>query len=209
MAIYNVNTSPKLKRGYTLDDLEGNEEFQDISERFLSSLGEQSDDVFEYLRDSDFNLFQGMQRAMDSGNFSQQQKEDYKYLRSTFDRADMGSFKQYVELFKDATVDIATDPTAIAAMLLTPVTGGTSFAARQAVATGANKGLKNIALSKQGLTPAQSIGFTSAEVGAWTGLDNHFRQQTEVNTNMRKLYSNPELAGSAAIGALTGGVLGG
>ena len=209
MAIYNVNTSPKLKRGYTLDDLEGNEEFQNISERFLSSLGEQSDDVFEYLRDSDFNLFQGMQRAMDSGNFSQQQKEDYKYLRSTFDRADMGSFKQYVELFKDATVDIATDPTAIAAMLLTPVTGGTSFAARQAVATGANKGLKNIALSKQGLTPAQSIGFTSAEVGAWTGLDNHFRQQTEVNTNMRKLYSNPELAGSAAIGALTGGVLGG
>ena len=75
MAIYNVNTSPKLKRGYTLDDLEGNEEFQNISERFLSSLGEQSDDVFEYLRDSDFNLFQGMQRAMDSGNFSQQQKE--------------------------------------------------------------------------------------------------------------------------------------
>ncbi len=209
MAIYNVSTSSKLKRGYTLDDLENNEEFQDISERFLSSIGEQSNDVFEYLRDSDFNLFQGMQRAMDSDKFSQQQKQDYKYLRSTFDRADMGSLKQYTELLKDATIDIATDPTAIAAMLLTPVTGGTSLASRQAIATGANKGLKNIALSQKGFTPAQTIGFTSAEVGTWTGLDNHFRQQTEVNTNMRKLYSNPELVGSAAIGALTGGIFGG
>ena len=98
MTIYNVSTSPKLRRGYTLDDLENNEEFQDISERFLSSIGEQSDDVFEYLRDSDFNLFQGMQRAMDSGKFTEQQKQDYKYLRSTFDKADMGSFKQYVEI---------------------------------------------------------------------------------------------------------------
>ena len=209
MTIYNVSTSPKLRRGYTLDDLENNEEFQDISERFLSSIGEQSDDVFEYLRDSDFNLFQGMQRAMDSGKFTEQQKQDYKYLRSTFDKADMGSLKQYVELFKDASVDIATDPTAIAAMLLTPVTGGTSVGARQAIATGANKGLKNIALGKKGITPLQTAGITAAEVGAWTGLDNHFRQQTEINTNMRKLYSNPELAGSAAIGALTGGIFGG
>jgi hypothetical protein len=209
MTIYNVSTSPKLRRGYTLDDLENNEEFQDISERFLSSIGEQSDDVFEYLRDSDFNLFQGMQRAMDSGKFTEQQKQDYKYLRSTFDKADMGSLKQYVELFKDATIDIATDPTAIAAMLLTPVTGGTSLGARQAIATGTNKGLKNIALGKKGITPLQTAGLTAAEVGAWTGLDNHFRQQTELNTNMRKLYSNPELAGSAAIGALTGGIFGG
>ena len=209
MTIYNVSTSPKLRRGYTLDDLENNEEFQDISERFLSSIGEQSDDVFEYLRDSDFNLFQGMQRAMDSGKFTEQQKQDYKYLRSTFDKADMGSLKQYVELLKDASVDIATDPTAIAAMLLTPVTGGTSVGARQAIATGANKGLKNIALGKKGITPLQTAGITAAEVGAWTGLDNHFRQQTEINTNMRKLYSNPELAGSAAIGALTGGIFGG
>ena len=197
----------RLLRGYTLDDLEANEEFQQISERFLSSIGEKSDDVFEYLRDADFNLFSGMQRAMDSKDFTEQQKKDYKYLRSRFDRADMGSFKQYAELIKDAAVDISTDPTAIAAMLLTPVTGGTSLAARQAGAVGIKNGIKNISKSK--FTPAQSTAITSAEVGAWTGLDNHFRQNTEVNTDMRKLYSNTELAGSTAIGALTGGIFGG
>tara|TARA_R100001460_G_scaffold62843_1_gene103056 strand:+ start:4730 stop:10717 length:5988 start_codon:yes stop_codon:yes gene_type:complete len=210
MAILNFKSSSPssvLRRGYTLDDLENNEQFQEISERFLTSVGEQSDDIFEYLRDSDFNLYNGMQRAMESGNFNEQQKQDYKYLRSTFDKADMGSLRQYAELIKDSTIDIATDPTLLAAMLLTPVSGGTSLVARQALATGANQGLKNIAKSK--ITPLQSTGLFALEGATWQGLDNHFRQQTEVNTNLRKLYSNPELVSSAAIGALTGGIFGG
>ena len=210
MAILNFKSnspSSVLRRGYTLDDLENNEQFQEISERFLSSVGEKSDDIFEYLRDSDFNLYNGMQRAMESGNFNEQQKQDYRYLRSTFDKADMGSLKQYAELIKDSTIDIATDPTLLAAILLTPVSGGTSLLARQALATGANQGLKNIAKSK--ITPLQSTGLFALEGATWQGFDNHFRQQTEVNTNLRKMYSNPELVGSAAIGALTGGIFGG
>ena len=145
-----------------------------------------------------------MQRAMESGKFTEQQKKDYRFLRNRFDKADMGSFRQYAELAKDAVVDIATDPTAIAATLLTPVTGGSSLASRAVLAKGATEGLKNISKSAK-----RSVGFTAAEVGAWTGLENHFRQNTELNTDMRKLYSNSELAGSAAIGALTGGLVGG
>jgi hypothetical protein len=202
----------RLLQGYTLDDLEQNDEFQKVSERFLESIGENSDDVFEYLRDADFNLFQGMQRASDSGKFTKQQKKDYRYLRNRFDNADMGSFKQYAELIKDATIDIATDPTAIAAAFLTPITGGTSLAARQGIATAGLKGAKAIAknnledLGKSQIRKASLI--TGAEVGTWTGLDNHFRQNTELNTDIRRLYSNTELAGSAAIGALTGGLVG-
>ena len=79
------STSSRLGRNYTLDDLEDNEEFQEVSERFLTSVGENSNDVFEYLRDSDFNLFSGMQRAIESGKFTDQQKEDYRYLRKRFD----------------------------------------------------------------------------------------------------------------------------
>ena len=45
-----------FSKSYTLDDLEKDDEFQKTSERFLESVGEKSDDVFEYLRDSDFNL---------------------------------------------------------------------------------------------------------------------------------------------------------
>ncbi len=53
-------------KSYSLDDLEKDEKFQEVSERFLESVGEKSDDVFEYLRDSDFNLFSGMNRAIQS-----------------------------------------------------------------------------------------------------------------------------------------------
>ena len=49
-----VNRNLKLKE--TLDTLEQDNEFQKRSERFLTSVGENSDDIFEYLRDSDYNL---------------------------------------------------------------------------------------------------------------------------------------------------------
>ena len=201
-----------FSNSYTLDDLEKDDEFQKTSERFLESVGEKSDDVFEYLRDSDFNLFSGMNRAMQSGKFDEQQKKDYAYLRSKFDNADMGSFKQYAELIKDATLDIVTDPTAITAALLTPVTGGTSLAARQGITTAALQGSKAIAKNKlQDVGKKQirkATAITGAEVGAWTGLDNHFRQNTEINVGLRKLYSTPELVGSAALGTITGGIFG-
>ena len=216
MALYNytgtVTYGDLAKKSYTLDDLEKDDEFQKTSERFLESVGEKSDDVFEYLRDSDFNLFSGMNRAMQSGKFDEQQKKDYAYLRSKFDNADMGSFKQYAELIKDATLDIVTDPTAITAALLTPVTGGTSLAARQGITTAALQGSKAIAKNKlQDVGKKQirkATAITGAEVGAWTGLDNHFRQNTEINVGLRKLYSTPELVGSAALGTITGGVFG-
>jgi hypothetical protein len=133
---------PMGKLKYTLDDLEKDEKFQEIAERFLESVGENSDDIFEYLRDSDFNLVSGMSRAMQSGKFTDQQKQDYAYLRRTFDKADMGSMKQYAELIKDGAIDMVSDPFTIAAALAAPFTGGTSLAARQGLATVALQGSK-------------------------------------------------------------------
>ena len=122
----NQNNFEALPYKYTLDDLENDEQFQIVAERFLTSIGENSDDVFEYLRDADFNLFSGFKRMSETKNFTEQQKEDYAYLRRTFDGADMGSLKQYVELVKDAGIDFLRDPTMLASVLLTPVTRGTS-----------------------------------------------------------------------------------
>jgi len=208
----NQNNFEALPYKYTLDDLEKDEQFQIVSERFLTSIGEQSDDVFEYLRDSDFNLFSGFKRMSETNNFSEQQKEDYAYLRRTFDGADMGSLKQYVELIKDAGIDMVRDPTMLASVLLTPVTGGTSLAARMTAATAAKAGLK--ALAKSAAKPSKitakgSTGYFAAEAGTWSGTHNHFKQQAELNTNMRTFYSNPELVGSTVLGTLTGGLFGG
>jgi len=203
----------------TLDDLEKDEKFLEVSERFLESVGEKSDDVFEYLRDSDFNLASGMSRAMQSGKFTEQQKKDYAYLRSEFDNADLGSLKQFAGLVKDAGIDIITDPTLIVAAFAAPFTGGTSLAARQGLATTGLQVAKNFvgptqlaagALKSQGTqTVKKAATVAGVEAGAWLGLDNHFRQTTELNTDLRKLYSTPELVGSTALGVLTGGLVGG
>jgi len=214
--------SRSFGRKKTLDDLEKDEKFLETSERFLASVGENSDDIFEYLRDSDFNLYSGMRRAMQSGNFTEQQKKDYAYLRNEFDNADLGSLKQFAGLIGDAGIDIATDPTVIVAALAAPFTGGTSLATRTGIAATGLKTAKNFigppvppslatgALKTEGKKSVKkAAAVTGAEVGAWLGLDNHFRQSTELNTNLRKMYSTPELAGSIALGALTGGLIGG
>ena len=222
-----LNDNLTIGSGYTgrkktLDELEKDEQFLEVSERFLQSVGENSDDVFEYLRDSDFNLYSGMRRAAQSANFTDQQKQDYNYLRKEFDNADLGSLKQFFGLVKDAAIDITTDPTAIVAALATPLTGGASLATRTGLGTTALQVSKNFVgptipeaiikgkLKEEGKKAVKKAALvTGAEVGAWTGLDNHFRQTTELNTGIRKLYSTPELAGTAALGTLTGGLLGG
>jgi len=208
---YNTGQST-LGINYTLDDLENNEKFQEVSERFMTSIGERNDDVFEYFRDADFNLVKGLKRMSDTGGFTTTQKQDYKYLRETFDGADMGSMKQYFGLIKDAGIDMISDPTLLASILFTPVSGGTSFATRLASGKAAQKALKglvkvNTAPSK--ITAGQSTAFVAGEGAAWTGTENYFRQNAEINTKMRKAFSAPELAETTAIGLLTGGVFGG
>ena len=154
-----LGISSRLGMNYTLDDLENNEQFQEISERFLTSIGEQSDDIFEYFRDADFNLAKGLKRMVDTGNFTEQQKQDYAYLRSTFDGADMGSMKQYLGLIKDAGIDMISDPTLLGAVLFTPVSGGTSLATRLASSKAAQQALKGIAkinTAPSKITPAKA-----------------------------------------------------
>lgn len=94
---------------YTLDDLEQDKEFQLRSERFMESIKD-DEDIFEYLRDSDFSLSSAFVRSGQVKGWSDQAKEDYNYLRQTFDNADIGSTKQYMQLAKDLTVDLVADP---------------------------------------------------------------------------------------------------
>ena len=89
-----------IGREYDLNDLEVDTEFQTRANRFLSSIGEEDGDIFEYMRDADFNLVSAMKRYSDSGKFTDQQKEDYNYLRTVFDGAKVGSADQIFRLIK-------------------------------------------------------------------------------------------------------------
>lgn len=213
---------------YDLNDLDADEEFQQRAERFLGSVGE-SDDIYEYLRDSDWNLYKAGKQMFDSNKFTDEQKQDYAYLRKTFDGASLGSTSQFLELIKDASIDMVTDPTLIAALLTTPITGGTSLASRTLLGKGTQESLKLLgkanskALTRKELVEATQSGalkragdsaknvamtVSAVEAGGWMGMHNHATQNTQINTGLRKAYSSSELAGSTVLGTLTGGVVG-
>lgn len=118
-----IQTTRTLTEGYDIDDLEDDEEFQQTSRRFLTSVG--SDDrIFEYLRDSDYRLTSAIHRLSQSRSWTDQQKRDYQYLRSTFDNASIGGFKNVLGAIKDMGIDAATDPVNLAALPFIVSSGG-------------------------------------------------------------------------------------
>ena len=82
---------PKVKK-YTLTDLRNDSEFNEITERFLSSIGQGDSvgDLFGYFRGADYNLWDGMSSYADSKKFTEQQKKDYQYIRNKFENASIG-----------------------------------------------------------------------------------------------------------------------
>ena len=68
------------KQKYSLTDLRKDEEFNKVTERFLTSLGEGETvgDLFGYFRGADYNLADATKMVFDSGKFTNQQKTDYQ-----------------------------------------------------------------------------------------------------------------------------------
>ena len=142
-------TAPRgtVQHRYTLKDLRNDEEFQKKSERFLTSLGERGtvEDMFEYFRGTDFNIWDAGKLALQSNKFTDEQKQDYNYLRNKFDNADLGSFWEGAKAAADIGWEVVTDPTMFASLFFVPWTGGASAAARVSAQVAARAGLKKLA----------------------------------------------------------------
>jgi len=96
------------KPSYTLTDLRNDDEFTVRSERYLKSLGEGDnvEDMFQYFRGSDLNLYDTHKVYRQSKEFTDEQKDDYIYLKNKFDNARVGGFKEKLQLGVDATQEL-------------------------------------------------------------------------------------------------------
>ena len=65
----------------TLTELKKDPEFAQRASRFLDGVGS-NDNIFEYLRDSDYSLSAAAVRSFQTGNWTEDQKEDYLYLQN-------------------------------------------------------------------------------------------------------------------------------
>ena len=68
-------SSPTNKR--SLSELGQDDEFSKRALRFLEGVGS-NDNIFEYLRDSDYSLSSAFTRSFQSDNWTEEQKEDYR-----------------------------------------------------------------------------------------------------------------------------------
>ena len=189
----------------TLDTLENDEEYVKTAERFLKSINEGGtvDDLYEYFRDADWNLAKGAYRAFQElPNLSQQQKDDYAYLKNRFDNADVGGLKQYVKAAGDIGIDMITDPTLLLSSLLAPITGGMSLGARAALGKTAQLGLKQVGKS---FVQDKPLTQSMKKMGLMNVKGGTKKARTE-RVKAIKDYYNSEVKKNAIIGATEGAV---
>ena len=211
----------KPVKTFTLQNLRDDEEFNDVSERFLTSLGEGEtpDDLFNYFRGADFNLGDAFSVYRQSKNFTDQQKQDYAYLRNRFDNANIGGLWERTKVGGDIAQEIISDPVTLLSALFVPFTGGASGAARLAAGKAVQSGLKKLANKeiaegfakgvakipgqklKQPLSKKQTATILGAEGFLYGGTDDFVRQSTEVQTGQR---DNINIGQTASIAAITG-----
>lgn len=206
--------TPTTLEKYSLKDLKKSNTFNTTAARFLTSVGRNSENIFEYLRDTDASPLSAITRSFEIGDWSSQDVQDYNYLRQTFDNAEVGGFQERLGLVKDYAIDIFTDPISILAGIFAVPTRGTSLKAQTAARGLVQKGLKK--LSAEAKSEFRKEGFkTGLYRGAPAfavegGLYDYFNQTSDIKLgvdyddkiNWDSLLANAAFSGVAG-GALT------
>jgi hypothetical protein len=206
----------------TVTMLDNNEDFQNDVEKLSTYFGSNqgvlaslftgnavNPDYREFLRDGDWRLTSVIDRAIAMKDAPEEVKEAYRRVRNLWDDAKLDGYGQYLEAIKDGTIDAVTDPFTLVSMLTVPLTGGGTAAAatlaKEGVKRKAMQTLSNIALSRTAGTGAIGGGISGA---AWSGVDDFYRQQTELSAGMIDEFSNARLATAIGVGGTVGVGLG-
>jgi len=203
----NPYQSPSGKMSLT--ELKKDPEFAERAARFLEGVGS-NDHIFEYLRDSDYSLSAAAVRSFEVGDWTEEQKQDYAYLRERFNNAEIGNWKERFGMIKDIGVDIVTDPFNILAAIFAIPSGGTSFATRTALGTTAQQAMKQYTKAELKKKAVKDTAlFTAAEGAAWGGLHNYFLQDIDMDLGLQDDIDLTNIGVTTLLGGAIGGTLGG
>jgi hypothetical protein len=212
----------RKQKEYTLEDLRNDDEFVKRAERFLESVneGESVADLYQYFRGADFKLKDTFKVASQAKTFTDEQKQDYAYLRTKFDNANVGGFREQAQLGIDATQELLSDPLNWASALLIPWTGGTSVlgrlaggeaakqALKEATKVGLRQSLGKVVLNAPGqvlkgpLSTKQILAIASTEGMLYAGTNNYVNQSIDLSAGRRDERSYLETATAGGIGAV-------
>jgi len=205
-SIYNT------KKKKSLTELYEDEEFSTRSERFLEGVGS-NDNIFEYLRDSEYSLSSAMVRSFQTGKWTDEQKEDYVYLKNEFNNTELKGFKEHFGLVKDIVGDVVLDPLNILAAMFAIPSGGVTAGGRAAIGKALQQSTKafteaNLKKDIIKKTGKEYALYGSAEGFGWGGLHNYFMQDMNVDLGLVDKIDLSQTAASGLIGGVAGGLLG-
>ena len=197
----------------SLTQLANDPEFAVRAERFLDGIGS-NENIFEYLRDADYSLGSAVVRSFQTGKWSEDQKEDYVYLRDAFNNSELRGFKEKFGMVKDITGDILLDPLNILTGIFAIPSGGATVAGRAAIGEAARQGVKRLTKAKlqDAITKetAKSYGLYGAAEGmAWGGVHNYFMQDMDIDLGLGQDIDYGQVLAMAGIGAGFGAGVGG
>lgn len=200
-----------VKKGkYTVADLRGDKEFMNRANNFMLGLG-RNEDIFEYLRDSEYSLSSAIQRSFEVGNWTTEQKQDYNYLRDVFRNAELKTVQERLTAAKDIGIDIIADPLNLVSVLFAIPSFGSSVAIKETATQLAKQGINKYTTSQ--LTRAAMEGakrpaiYGAAEGVAWAGPYEYFSQSMDVDLGLRDDVDWNTVAGMSAVGGIAGGLV--
>ena len=213
------------QRKITLTQLKNDEQFSEVSERFMESINS-NENIYEYLRDANFSLSAAATRAAQMKRWDEQTIQDYTYLRQRFDNAEIGNFRERLGLIKDLGGDILLDPLNWLTALFALPSGGSSLGlnigSRAVLQAALKKGTEKIikegsrrytkAAAEQEVKKEAAKRFAllgATEGAAWTGLHDYFMQDIDITLGLQDDIQVDRILKSTAIGGVLGGGIGG
>jgi len=161
-------------------------------------------DIAEVLRDEDYRIGTILSRAGNVGNLTERGKKAYRFLRSTWDNAEVSNSRERWDATKDIATDLIADPLSLAGLIFT---GGTGNAVAQ---TAGKEGLKQTLRRMAVSESTKDTAIRGAVVGGGgAGLHEDQIQRVELDTNISDSYSLARTGAMVGFGAGAGAGLAG
>ena len=178
---------------------------------FTNSVFDPTSTISETMRDDNISIAKLIDKTVAFKDAPDSIKQDYADIKNSWDDAGKKGFTEWMDMFQDYTVDIATDPAVLAGIAGTFFTGtasavaagGTQLTARAALANT----LRRAAAGAVKTTGGSGYKGTAVRSAAASGIYDIAGQHLDLAIKRQKEYSPTQTAITAAIGGVAGPAL--
>jgi len=180
-------------------------EYLGSNSAFVDTLLDPVDKPSETMRDDNVSIMKLFDKARALDDAPDQIKQDYAYVKDRWDQAEKKGFGEWMDMFQDYTLDVATDPVTLASLIGGFFTGGSSTAAGVATQASARAALANTlrraATGTVQATGGSGVKGTAIRTGIAGGVYDIAGQDLDMAIDRQEEYNPTQTAMTVALGA--------